>query len=158
MDRSPIYGENKAVVGFTGTNVAIDSQPGWVNRICIQGMGFGYDHVAVLHHDDYVEVVAWNDDADDWDSGEFVAYVWKFYPAEENKTIQHLIVYAGSKMRKKIGDLMTGGKVVPIYDWSGFVPPDDQNIRHGVWMTDTLFNQHKETKNRSWREWIGDPV
>ena len=162
LSRSPIFDsddpQTRRVIGFTGKTLVIDSLPGWVEKFCIQGMGFSGDNLAVVQHEGFVEAIVWNDDPGDWDPGMFVAYVWRFHPAKETKTHQELVVYAGKKHPVNSSGLMTGGRKVVILNFQYFTPPAEKYIRHGIWMLEDLANAHRATMAPSWRIWIGDPA
>src|SRR6056300_635091 len=64
----------------------LDNTKGWVNALCVQGVTFQADHLAVEDINDEpgaepgLRVYAWNDDPDNTPPGSENAQFWEFYP------------------------------------------------------------------------------
>ncbi len=140
----------------------IDSLPGWISRLNIQGVDFcGYDHYAVEDlQDGACRVTVWKDDPDDIPTdvlGEFYARVWTFLPLAPDpkmggawNTRQSQVIYAGPKLRQFYLDNPT--EHTEVRPWEEFVPP--ALTRHGIWMPDALMAAHDAARTkRGWREW-----
>lgn len=129
----------------------IDDTDGWVFDVNIQGITFGgADHYAVelLTTPEFgLRVTTWVDDPDD--GYPLRALVWTLLePAPDPalggiiNTRQSRVVYAENPQP---GEL----------PYSEFVPPDAALVRHGIWVTDELVEQHVVARRRhGWREWI----
>lgn len=159
VDRSPIYDDNEAVMGFIGTGVVIDDQPGWVNRVCVQGVSFFGDHIAVLHYPDekFIEIYCWNDDLGDYLPEELYASIWRFYPLLTKpilNTRQHCTRFIHSSLLNDAPKMETTGGLVQYQDYDDFVIPDDSLVRHGIWMTDVLNNELRAFAPMGWRRWL----
>lgn len=145
----------------------IDDTPGWVFGLNIQGVEFGGDdhYAAELLTSDPrgfgLRITCWNDDPTDWPVGTRHAKVWEFFdPAPDSNlggaanTRQYLTVYDERDPSPYSGRSTTGGPVV-ILPWAQFVTPSATLTRHGIWVSDALFDQHVAIRRRhSWREWI----
>jgi hypothetical protein len=141
----------------------IDAQPGWVHRVCVQGVEFVGDHYAVEHVDDETtKVTVWNDDPADYPVGQRFAQVWTFKSLAPDprfggaiNTRQSQVVYLDFG-----GPLHTSWAAnglienLEFKDWSEFIEPDASITRHGIWVTDehNAAHERRYTK-RDWREW-----
>lgn len=153
-----------------GTEV-IDETPGWINAIIVHGLEFsGYDHYAVEDQPDgSVKVTVWNDDPADWPDNKF-AQEWLFYPLIRDariglrwNTLQYCTRYAeaaaDANAWRAANAVTNNGDPVTIRRWNQFAPPAEALARHGIWLTDTLYNQHRDVINQapsrvtSWRSW-----
>jgi len=134
----------------------------YINAVNMQGVIFSaYDHYAVIHlNDQRVDIICWDDDFEDHE-GDFKAIHWMFgAPIFDEKigkinTKQRWSGYYQSEERKqKILELQLD-ILDYIGDWEEFVLPERQYIRHGIWMSDALYEAHKPVRRVvSWREWI----
>lgn len=145
------------------TSRQIDDQPGWVHRLCVQGIEFAGDHYAVEEVDgETTRVTIWNDDPADYPVGERFAQVWTIKTLAPDpelggaiNTRQSQIVYLD------LGDALhtvwtVDGPIkgVEFRDWSDFIEPIAAITKHGIWVN-TQQNLDHESKytTRSWREW-----
>ncbi|MEE8466050.1 MAG: hypothetical protein V3S68_06185, partial [Dehalococcoidia bacterium] len=143
----------------TGDN---NTKPGWIHDLCIQGLSFGgFDHHALEDLNDGsggVKVTAWNDDPDDYPDGEKYASLWTILPLAANpdfggaiNTRQSQVVYGQANVLARLGLPAINAVHRP---WSEFVPPPESVTRHGIWVSDSLFDAHVSALTpRGWREW-----
>ena len=149
--KSPIGGE------------AIDGSPGWVHRLCVQGVEFVGDHYAVRHiSDEEIQVVVWNDDPADYPVGQRFATVWTFKNlgpdprlggAINTRHSQIIYVDFGEDLHRR---WTASGPIenTEFRDWSEFREPNAAIVRHGVWVNDELNVRHETGYTpRGWREW-----
>lgn len=165
-DRQPTFGlASNKVIGFEGADVVIDSRPGWIHRVCVQGVSFLGDHTAVVDRGSFVEVMVWNDDTNDRRKQEFNADVWRFYPdivdrtyQEDNITyrfkgfLQERSLFLGSALTKP--DDMTSGGKTKVKAYRNFVKPDEPAVRHGIWLLDSLASELNTVPIPGWKEWL----
>lgn len=164
-DRKPIYDSNGKVTSFEGSEVIIDAQAGWIYQICVQGISFWGDHLAVIDQGNSIEVIVWNDDPDDRDKQEFIADVWRLYPdvvdriyQEGNELyrfkgfLQERNLFLGSALSKS-KDVTSGGKT-EVKAYKNFTKPDEPLVRHGIWLLDSLATELNKVPIPSWREWL----
>lgn len=140
----------------------IDSGPGWVEAVCVQGVVFeGHDHYAVEQDGGICRVTVWSDDPGDHDPSGFWAEVWEFRPVAfdprvgEENTRQTLTIFAAPAARERLSPppVLTGG-TAEIKGWEEFTPPAEPLVRHGIWLSDELFGQLQATRRRpTWMEW-----
>lgn len=143
----------------------INDAPGYVSAINIQGMIFsGYDHYSVVPiGDGECRAVCWIDDDEGREAYPFeqwYAREWIFRPLQPNMelggayTPKHSqIVYANSTIKDYYAGI---GPVenTTVRDWSDFIPPSSQSIRHGVWLSDELHGEHEVRRPmRRWEQW-----
>ena len=157
-DREPIYDENNNVIGFNGITETIDNKKGWIAQICIQGLTDSADHIAIIDKDDYVELIAWNDDPIDYTPEEFTASKWKLYPVGEN-TKQFLTRYVSDSKKfemldKKLLPITTTGGLAIIKNFSEFVKPQTKYVRHGIWLLQSQIDSLTQlARPKSFEEW-----
>ena len=158
-DRIPLLDEKTMVHGFIPDDFALGAEPGLINRLTVQGVEFGADHLAVVHDEPggCVCVYKWNDvKTEPRLEGEVDADVWRFFPTKtklvlHNGSVTHS--FAGFKQLREIFinparfDSMANGRkkyttggLVIIRPLSEFVPPEDKHVRHGVWQMQELFD------------------
>jgi hypothetical protein len=150
------------IIGFTGTREIIDNQPGWIYRLCVQGMVFSKDHIAVIDHENYVEVVEWNDDSGDSSSSEFCAEEWDLYPKIVDRTYRDgrsAYRFQGFlQVRRRYGNFkdedFTSGGLTTNAPYSSFVPPTHDLVRHSIWLPQDLCDQLDNYDPPTWHEWI----
>ena len=162
----------KRPVPATGELGGQNNQDGWVSELNVQGVHFnGFDHYAVeavfIGAEEGVKVTAWNDDPDDWPVGERQARVWTFLPLAPDPTLgfaintrQSQLVYAeGERFTQLEANVPQNTSVRP---WAEFVPPAESITRHGVWLTDEKFAEHRRVSHSfqnndpahwGWRHW-----
>jgi len=138
----------------------IDDGPGWVHRVCVQGVSFAADHYAVEHVPGQgCRVSAWNDDPTDYPPGLRHARVWMFRPLRVDpavgrrwNTAQSQVIYAEPQMADRMVACATPRG--EIRDYSEFVPPAAAHVRHGIMVADELNAAHDAARTtRGWREW-----
>ena len=126
----------------------------YINAINIQGIIFScYDHYAIIHFDNFIKLICWDDDPEDH-PGDFKAIEWTFHEVVENTKQSWIGYYESEKRRESIKKLnidilqYTG-------HWSEFVKPADSVTMHGIWMSDELYEVHKDVRSQvGWREWL----
>lgn len=147
---------------FGGTN----NQLGWLRNVSVQGItAEGYDHVAiediVIGLDAGVRYTLWNDDPVDYPVGERQAIVWTILPLAPDpqlgmaiNTRQSCIRYCeGARYTRLMPDPPLNTTVRP---WTEFVPPAAAITRHGIWLTDTKWQEHVTAAPQgywSWAHW-----
>lgn len=142
----------------------IDSTPGWVFSINVQGVIFaGFDHYgAEPIAGGGLRVYGWCDDPEDFPVGERFAEVWEFRdPAHDPRvgkvnTRQKKTIYADDVTYPLfVGQVAADGPVA-VLPWAEFVPPPAALTRHGVWVRDAaLYDAHLAAIPRNgWREWV----
>lgn len=164
-DRKPTCDSDGKVTAFEGGDVVIDDQPGWIHRICVQGISFLGDHIAVVDQGSYIEVIVWNDDPDDRKKQEFCADVWRLYPdiidqiyQEGNESyrfkgfLQERSLFLGSALTKP-NDMTSGGRT-KVKAYQKFIAPDVLVVRHGIWLLDSLATELNKVPIPSWKEWL----
>jgi hypothetical protein len=136
----------------------VSSARGWVNGLLCQGIVMrGFDHYAV----EPITDPAWGEglrftlwqDGPDFATGERWATVWELFdPAPDPafggavNTRQRRTVYAEANAQHPDPD---------VRPWAEFVPPAEEHVRHGVWLSDEAFAaHHRAAPARGWREWI----
>jgi hypothetical protein len=139
----------------------IDNNPGWIFAINCQGIVMkGYDHYAIEPTSDLrwgwgLKFTLWQDDPEDFPEGTRWATVWElFEPGHDD-----VVGQTNTRQRRTIFSednsghpALTGGEYWP---WKIFVPPQVEKTAHGVWVSDRLFDGHKEVvSDHHWREWI----
>ena len=139
----------------------IDSAPGWVAAVNLQGVIFdGWDH----YHGDLVgtglQVTVWNDDAADPSFTVYMAQQWTFLIPKHDPIIvgpntdQLLTVYDDRTPSPYEGQTTSGGPVT-VLPWSSFTPPDDAFVRHGINVEDAYWDQIRAARTtHGWREWV----
>lgn len=144
---------------------AIDNNPGWIFDINVQGVLFaGHDHysVGLITSPEFgIRVTVWNDDPEDYPPGERYAQVFEFFePAPDPRyggqvnTRQRLTVY-DERIPSPWEGTKTSMGPVTVRPWSEFVPPSNALTRHGIWVDDSLLDQHKAVRSsRGWRDWV----
>lgn len=140
----------------------IDNTPGWPYAVNVQGvLLYGWDHWAAAIVNKQLVVTVWRDDPDDLPPEEFVAQVWTFGNlrpdpryGDELNTDQLLTVYAGANVAPRWEGKSTTGGPVTVLPWADFVPPTEQNTRHGIWLPDALDQAHHARESiHGWQEW-----
>lgn len=140
-------------------NESINGKPGWINRLCVQGVEFTADHYAVEDlPGSGCRVYAWSDDPEDYPDGFKNAKVCEFlYLSPDPKmggainTRQTITFYAESGVKALMPSKIVNGEVK---DWADFPMPDESIIRHGVWLPYELYISHEELRaGADWREW-----
>lgn len=161
----------RAQPSSNGRHGGRDNLPGWINDLNVQGVHFnGQDHIAVesiiIGNEEGVRVTAWNDDPEDWPVGERSAHIWTFLPLAPDpnlggaiNTRQFQLIYAeGERFEKLENNIPQNTSLRP---WSEFVPPDNAIVRHGVWLEDDKWEDHRRASNSfqnsrdeiGWRHW-----
>ncbi len=145
---------------------SLDSDPGWVNAVCVQGVEFqGYDHYAVWHEGGSCWVAVWNDDPNDWIPWTLHGQVWRFGEVKQDRRIgmrwntdQERVFYAERDFPSRQILVNAGQAVRP---WSEFSVPPRALVKHGIQVESMLlFGQHDEARRElSWHEEIpgGEP-
>ena len=169
QDRDPVFdeGNTSKVIRFNGTPLTIDTTEGLCCHLNIHGIDFTGDHVAVEHLSDRVRVYSWNDDAGDYDTKEFSAAVWDFFPFEsgkypdQRKTWYLPTAYESALWERGIIPQFTGDaegnlQAVKILPWSDFIPPGESITRHGAWLLDSQYRSLAAQPAPSLIDWRGD--
>lgn len=125
---------------------SVDGEPGWVNAMNCQGIGFsGDDHSAIeALPDGSVRITGWMDDPED--HGETrLALEWTLCPAGCDPR-QRRRVWGTEDMATLYGDQLR--------PWSEFTPPSGGVTLHGIWLTEELLAQHRQVRTpHGWGEW-----
>lgn len=145
----------------TGTAAAVDSAPGWVSCLNVQGVWVdGFDHYAVQRQGVATVVTAWRDDPAWVDEPH--AYVITFNRLRRDprhggawNTDQRRVVYAvpGGRVAKAWANV----EACTVKPWADFVPPPAGVTRHGKNTTDELHQAHVARRGKAigthWRDW-----
>jgi len=156
----------------------IDDNPGWVFGLNIQGVEIGgFDHYAGEPFTDEngngaIRVWGWNDDPVDWPVGTRQGYIWEFREGWATASFDvpgGVVTHEGPNQRLTVylenpADIARwtganyGVALVDVHPWTDFVVPDTAITRHGIWVSDDLFRQHKAIRAmRGWDEWTPRP-
>lgn len=131
----------------------IDDEPGWLCAVNVQGVIYrGEDHLAFDFLMDRLVVHSWVDDLDD-------------YPTENRYAMQWIFADPGMRdgqMNTNISRSIWAEPGVPSYhqipdkqDYADFPIPDDEVTRHGIWLSDELFQAHDDARtHQGWRDWL----
>ena len=138
----------------------IDSAPGWVAGINLQGVIFdGWDHYAADIIGGAIRFTGWNDDMQDPAFTDFLAMDWMFYPPKLRAALdlmdtdQTLTVYDDRSPSPWEGQTTSSGPVV-VRPWAEFVVPADRDTRHGINVEDAYWDQVRAARSvHGWREW-----
>jgi hypothetical protein len=145
----------------TGTAPLIDSTPGWVSGINVQGVWIDwFDHYAIFSRGRGLVIVGWRDDPSWVD--ERHAYELTFNPLRRDprhggawNTDQHRIVYAEPGGRVAVAWSNVENTIV--LPWENFIPPAPALVRHGINLRDDHHEAHKAARSRgrgtNWRDW-----
>ncbi len=158
-DREPIW-DKKRVVYFKGSPVLLDS-PGCTYRVCIQGKIFMDDHICIRQGVDVVVVTSWCDDPGDYEYDEMHAEVWTFQKVPESGTESSHRLVDWYITPKKLEELLDRGYDVNkllVRNFSSFVRPPEESIRHGIWVPEDLKERLDLYPAPKWEEWIGVAV
>ncbi|MHA2063194.1 MAG: hypothetical protein ACXABY_02315 [Candidatus Thorarchaeota archaeon] len=137
----------------------ITATPGWVNRLCVQGVEFTADHYAVEDlPGSGCKVYIWSDDPVDYPEGYKNALVCQFLYLDHDpllngaiNTRQTTILYFQDTLKNLMPTRIQGGHVK---HWDEFIPPDEAITRHGVLLPDKLYEKHENIRRiAGWREW-----
>jgi hypothetical protein len=134
----------------------IDTTQGWLASINIQCFIFsGYDHVGFEIVSNTLVVTAWNDGAD-FGVTEYWGQKWTFAPPAPDIKIQNAInTVQTCTWYGKVNSAPVLGGVLNVRPYEELTFPPNNQTLHGVWMSDTLWQQHVSAKSeRSWMEWI----
>lgn len=157
----------------------LDDSPGWVNRVCVQGVNGAADHyhVQTLPRRG-LRLTLWYDDPDDYPPEMWFAQVRDFWPPERVtsdapgaemhgsrwNTVQPTpIFYCGDKIGEMFARENADRDLRP---WDEFVPPADAH--HGIWLPQDLHEEHERLigahpaqtnaerveRLRGWMDWI----
>lgn len=148
-------------------NEILDSTPGWVCRMNIQGVPFvGFDHYALWEESatGAVYFAGWANDLEERPNEEFEGQIWIFQPVFDSPpyTNQILHIYDGSiPAARRMAILngkkwMTTGGLVNQYKFTDYQWSNIPNkiVRHGIWMSDELYLAHKGFKPADLRAWL----
>jgi hypothetical protein len=137
---------------------ALDDEPGWVYRLCVQGVEFTADHYVVEPLPGRgCRVTVWNDDPEDYLEGERYARVLDFLPLRPDpkfrgayNTRQSQVIFAESVVAVRMQQMGAAS----IRPFSEFTVPDEHDVRHGIWVPPALNLRHDAARaERGWREW-----
>lgn len=142
LDRTPIFDDRGFVTGFTGPESVIDDEPGWVNRIIVDGIGVsGHDHVAIDGSDFWY----WKDDPGDYQSEQFRAYRWRL--GGEPK----VTVYVADQFEQVERDRWDSANVFP---FAAFERPRPESIRHCIWALQDVAERLEREPLPCYAEWF----
>ncbi len=139
----------------------LDNDEGWPCVVDCQGIKSAGDHIAVENlEDDGVKIITWNDDDDDYPEGDKYAIEWTMLPLAPNPdkgdaidTRQSRVIYAQTNVYDYY-DAMMPIENTTLKTWADFILPDAEITRHGIWMSDELFNDHKDKQShKGWRNY-----
>jgi hypothetical protein len=111
------------------------------------------DHTAVEElPDGTVKVIHWADDPADWPMGQRWAVEHFFAPLQPDPSLrgaintkQTRVIYGEPAALER---LRTTAPTDNFKEWSEFVPPAPEIVRHGIWMTDGLMTQHRAMRRQ----------
>jgi hypothetical protein len=139
-----------------GIDSIIDATFGWINAVNCQGIIFqGYDHIAVEPiSSGEVNITGWVDDTEDFGDTRW-ATRWNLKDPAFDPTVgqvntrQERTVWA----TQDAADLYFPGQSTR--PWAEFVLPDTKLTFNGIWLPDSLFQQHLQVRQlHGWREWV----
>ena len=120
----------------------LDDEPGWVARLCVQGVVFGgYDHISldIAPALGVLKVAGWQDDPDDFATEECWHTDWQFaIVTDEYGRGQNREVYA----QKNAGVPIDQGKRGRA--WADRPTYPLNQTLHGIWVPDELWRAHVE--------------
>lgn len=150
-------------------NRSLDSRPGWINKLCVQGVQFSSDHYSLEElPNSGLRVYAWSDTPSSgvrpgYTSDTSYARIWDFAPLAPDEllggainTNQSQVLYLGKPERNVWAALPSQNQPdeMTIKRWSEFIAPDESKVRHGKWIEDVLYMEHENFRTiRGWREW-----
>lgn len=156
------------VTGGTVTGGArLDTAAGWCVGLCVQGIVWEADHVAVEEvqlsweggpPEPAVRVSGWDDDPNASPPAEFQAVVWELFTPAPNgvgvmNTRQRRTVYAGAARFPLWEPTQAIGTV--LHPWADWVPPLPQRTRHGLLLSEREWRAHQEARaTRGWEDWL----
>lgn len=151
---------------------APNDQPGWVQSLCFMGTVFeNCDHYAVIPLSDgtdpsvpYVKIVSWIDDIADHPADKLYANEFTFYPIQPDPKLGDpdpktwpLNTRCDVKHYTGPGRPINAPDGWTTHPWSEFVAPADQFVKHGKWVSDRQYSDHKTVRtSKGWREWGPD--
>ena len=158
----------------------LDSTAGWINDICLHGVTHsGYDHYAVIPRaDGGLDVTMWNDDPAEFPPGEKWVLVTSYWPLrdaglrlDEMGRLLHFAAdqlpprltrtyYAEPLKLARLQALVaeadngnpSGAAGITVLPWSLWSPPAANLTRHGIWLSDVQYQQHR-TAQRPYPPW-----
>ena len=140
----------------------VTEQRGHIFDVIIQGVHFrsaDHYHFKPLANGG-VQAITWKDDPKSVSGGEKWAEIRTFLPLAPDmslggaiNTVQSRIIYAKpvsfNRLRKR-GPIQN----TELRPWSEFIPPPENETRHGLWVSDNLADLHTTTQtNYGWRDW-----
>ncbi len=138
----------------------INGKPGWINRVCVQGVEFTADHYAVEDLPELgCKVYTWNDDPIDYLEGYKNALVCEFLYLDYDpqmggaiNTRQTITYYVQDEVRKLMPSEIYNSEIKSLVE---FKKPLEEITRHGISLPDALYQRHESNRRiAGWREWI----
>lgn len=116
----------------------------FVIRVNCMGVIFAYDHVAVEEVAGKVRIWSWSDDPLQNYKGKFHAHYRDFgaITGEPGAYVMDI---------SERTEWLEG-------DFDNFTAPDSYKVRHGVQLTNALWEDHYAFDYLTWRDWIGEAV
>jgi hypothetical protein len=154
--RQPVFDvSGDRLISFTGPELTIDKDRGWVNRINVQGIAFYADHIAVVDHGTWVEIF-------NWDPQDQSGDVWTLYEQEGQAEhhmdsgavllcegpIQHRVAYGWEETEN-----WTSGGRVRFRPFRDYPIVDESLVRYGIWQPQGLFDATKSKQGRPLKAW-----
>lgn len=134
----------------------LDNKPGWLAAMNLQGVIFtGFDHIGFEVVNNVLVVTAWNNGTD-FGVTEYWGQKWTFAPPAPDVKIQNAIntVQTVTWYGKENCLPRVQQQPVVIHPWEELTFPPANQTLHGVWISDTAWQQHKDALSlRTWREW-----
>jgi len=154
FDRKPIF-EDESIFKFSlleNDNITINQEKGWINKVAIQGLVISSDHVAVIDHVEYVEVLEWNDDLGDWNKDDLLGRIWHIYPISNN-TKHFMTAYVSENNKSRYNNAVTSGGKVKVMNFQDFPYPNEKFIKHGIWIPTDIWNESSKCLSSvSWKD------
>ncbi len=132
---------------------SLDNKPGWINRICVQGVEFTADHYAIEEIGEAIRVCSWTDNETPKH-----AEIFEFYPLAPDPELGGAIntkQYTYYFIEKDALHLISTGIKNTLNDvWENFIKPPKDLVRHGKLIPGGLYDEHENIRTlRGWREW-----
>ena len=122
----------------------IDDEKGWIYEICIMGITYHADHYCVIDKPDYVKVIHWNDDPEDYTPDQYWAREWKIYP---------MIIRKDGKKIPHIERISYNSFESDARPYSEFIKPDEKITRHGIWVPNEMIKILDDPPPPKYTEW-----
>lgn len=150
--------EPRDATGYPTGDALLNNSAGWIFDLNVQGVSFGtVDHMHVTNENGVCVVTVWNDDPYWYPAGRKEARVWRFPPItpENPEPAQTWTFYADTDRYAEEAAREQLPQGMTLARWQDFVPPNDNRVRHGIWVSDQKWSDLVTRQTlRGFREWI----